>query len=135
VGPVQDCPQCTEARAEANHQANGTPDTDSDSGIPERLQPIFASVPLFQNAARRAERLANQFQEIERTPAYVKAVEGTQHKQYSTYIRSAGRKMAAITPKRPCPECKGEYEPSLETDPCKICGGRGYQTAEEVEEQ
>jgi hypothetical protein len=101
-------------------------------GIPDRLKRYFANVDLLQQAARLAERLANIFQEIEQTPAYLKAVEGKKHKQYSTYIRTAGRTIASLTPKRPCPDCGGEFEPSQDNDPCKTCFGRGYQTAEEV---
>lgn len=87
---------------------------------------------MFENAARLATRVANIFQEIEQTPAYRAAVEGKKHREHSTFIRAAGRAIEHMTPKRPCPECGGMFEPSQETDPCKTCQGRGYQTAEEV---
>jgi hypothetical protein len=91
-------------------------------------------VQLFEEAARLTARLANLFEEIEKTPAYLKAVNGKKHRDRSTYIREAGMFIKSITPKRPCPECGGEFEPSMENDPCKVCMDRGYQTAEEVNE-
>jgi transposase-like protein len=106
----------------------------SEPKIPERLHGYFASVPMFKHAARIAVRLANLFQDIEQTPAYLKAVEGKKHTAYSTYIRSAGRAIEAITPTRPCPECGGIYEPSPDNDPCKVCADRGYQTIEDLDE-
>jgi hypothetical protein len=100
--------------------------------IPERLKSYFNDVPLFQKAAQCAEQAANAFQEIEQTPAFQKANEGKKPRLYSTTIRAARRAINAITPRRPCPRCGGEFEPSLDNDPCKTCGGRGYQTDEEV---
>ena len=69
-----------------------------------------------------------------KTPAYLKAVEGKKHREHSTYIRTAGRAIESMTPKRPCPACGGEHEPSLDNDPCKVCADKGYQTADEVDE-
>jgi hypothetical protein len=105
-----------------------------ETAIPDRLQQYFLSVPLFQQAVQLIERVANLLEDIERTPAYLKAYEGKKRKEYSTYVRSVGRAIRAMTPARPCPECGGIYEPSQENDPCKTCMDRGYQTAEEVEE-
>src|SRR5262245_20217454 len=133
ISPVQeaDAPKVT-GRDGKSYQAKKKADSEVQPEIPDRLRPIFASVPLFQQAGRQAERLANLFQEIEKTPAYLKGVEGTKNRAYSTYIRSAARAIQALTPKRPCPECGGIYEPSQDNDMCKTCGDRGYQTAEEV---
>lgn len=108
---------------------------ETESNIPERLRPYFDSVPLFQQAAQLITRLANALEEIERTPAYIKASEKEKkRREYSTYIRSVGRAIEAMTPARPCPECGGIYEPNMENDPCKTCLDKGYQTAEEIEE-
>jgi hypothetical protein len=101
--------------------------------VPERLKPLFACVPLFERAVRLAERLANTFQDIEQTPLYCQAVEGTKHPVYSTYFRSAARALRSMTPRRLCPGCGGEFEPSLENDPCQTCRDRGYLTAEEAD--
>jgi hypothetical protein len=106
----------------------------SDPKIPERLVPIFGSVSLFNRVAKLCTRLANQFEELEKTPAYLKAVNGKKHRVESTCIRAAGKAVEAMTPKCPCPECGGKYEPSLENDPCSKCGEKGYLTAEEVGE-
>jgi hypothetical protein len=102
--------------------------------IPERLQQYFASVPMFQQAVQLISRLANVLEEIEKTPAYLKACEGKKRKEYSTHVRGVGRAIEAMTPARPCTECGGIYEPSMENDPCKTCMDKGYQTAEEIEE-
>jgi hypothetical protein len=91
-------------------------------------------VLLFRKVARLAVALANLLEEVETTPAYVRAVQGKKHRQNSTYVRAAGRAIESMTPKRPCPQCGGEYEPSLDNDPCKTCADRGYQTADEVGE-
>src|SRR5262249_51990225 len=69
--------------------------------VPERLKPIFACRPQLVLAARRAEGLANLYQQVEQTPAYGKAFEGTKHRDHSTFIRAAGRAIKAITPERP----------------------------------
>lgn len=114
------------------YRANGSAGGELEEPIPERLKQYFDSVPLFREVARLAVRLANRFEEIEKTPAYLRAVHGKKHKVHSSHIRAAGRAIEALMPKRPCPECGGEYEPSLENDPCKLCYDRGYQTAEEV---
>jgi hypothetical protein len=106
-------------------------DGEGESAIPERLKPFFADVAKFEQAARFAERLANRFQEIEATAAYCKAVEGKKHREHSTFIRTAGRAIRAMTHRRPCPECGGRYEPSPDNDACKTCRDRGYLTAEE----
>jgi Homeodomain-like domain len=108
--------------------------TEREANIPDRLKPYFDSVPLFEQATHLATRLANLCEEIEKTPAYLNAVRGKKHRDRSTYIREAGMFIKSITPKRPCPECGGEFEPSMENDPCKVCMDRGYQTAEEVNE-
>jgi len=102
--------------------------------LPERLQAYFASIPLFQRVVHLARGLANLLEEIEKTPAYLKACEGKKRKEYSTHVRSVGRAIEAMTPARPCPDCGGIYEPSQENDPCKTCLDKGYQTAEEIEE-
>jgi hypothetical protein len=126
-------PAAVTGRDGKSYPANRQPDADSEPEVPKRLQPIFASVPRFKRAARIAVHLADLFEEIEQTPAYRKAVEGKKHALFSTYIRSAGKAIEAMTPERPCPECGGVYEPSLDNDPCKTCLDRGYQTTEEVD--
>jgi hypothetical protein len=112
----------------------GTKPTETKDGteIPERLQQYFASAEAFANASRLAIRLANIFQEIEKTPAYLKIVTGKRHREHSTYIRTAGLEIDAITPVRPCPDCGGAHEPSEDSEPCKACEGRGYQTKDEI---
>lgn len=112
---------------------NKPPDEPAATSIPERLQPIFASVELFENAARRAMMLANVWMEIEATPAYRRAVDGTKHRVNSTYIRSAARNVEQITPVQPCPDCGGAYEPSPDSDLCEVCHGKGYQTKADLE--
>jgi hypothetical protein len=128
-----------ESDADMGFDGKSRPTKDQDdvehrSTIPARLQPYFGCVYFFEKAARLASRLANIFQSIEQSPAYRKGFEGRKHRDYSTYIRSAGRAIEAITPRRPCPECGGAYDPSEENDICKVCGDRGYQTAEEVDQ-
>jgi hypothetical protein len=102
---------------------------EGDPKVPERLNPFFKDVELFEKGARLDRRLANIFQQIEQTPAYLKAVERKKHRQHSTYMRSAAREIRSITPKRPCPGCgNSEFEPSLDSEPCAACEGKGYQT-------
>lgn len=98
--------------------------------IPDRIRPIFEHVPVFQRASRLAERLANIVQQVEQTLAYKKAVEGKNHREYSTLIRAAGRTMEALVPVLCC-ACHG-IEGSQDNDPCSKCNGRGYLTAEEA---
>jgi hypothetical protein len=100
--------------------------------VPERLRPLFALVPPFEQAVRLAERAASAFQDIEQTAPYRRAVEGTKHPDYSTYFRSGARAIKSMTPGRLCPQCGGEFEPSMDNDPCPACLDRGYLTAEEA---
>jgi transposase-like protein len=106
-------------------------DTPQCPKIPKRLETIFASVPLFEKARRLAVHVANLFEEIEASPAFLKAVEGKKHRVFSSYFRTAAQTIELMTPKCPCPECGGEYEPSLDNDNCMTCKDRGYLTAEE----
>jgi hypothetical protein len=111
------------------------PPAPTDSSIPDRLRPIFESIPLCQKVERLSRRLAKLLQEVEQTPAYLKGVEQKEHRrEYSTSVRAAGRAVSALMPMRPCPDCGGAHEPSPDNDPCTACGGRGYLTAEEVTE-
>jgi hypothetical protein len=128
VGAVQGCDACAVLQADARKQDPTGPQ------LPDRLKPFFMHVELFQQAVRLAESLANLFQEIEQTPAYIKAFEKKKRRDHSSLIRNAARVIELITPKRPCPECGGRYEPSQDNDPCKTCMDKGYQTNEEVAE-
>jgi hypothetical protein len=120
-------------RAPPVREADGvTVDADG-KPVPERLQPYFADAPLFDQAARRAGPLANLLAEIEQSPAFRKAVEGTKHTLHSTRVRAAGQVISALKPVHPCPACGGAEEPSPENDRCEACAGKGYQTADEVE--
>jgi hypothetical protein len=116
-------------QAGANNAASDGPD------IPEKLQQYFEHLKLFDEAIRGAARLANIFQQIEGTPAYLKGVEGRKHRANSTLIRTAGRALEELRPRMVCPECRG-VEASLDNDPCPCtkCSDRGYLTAEEVAE-
>jgi hypothetical protein len=127
----------TESEAAAEETMESCPESpaEGEPKIPERLKPYFEHLPLFEQAPRLAERLANLLQQIEQTPAYRKAVEGKKHRENSTYVRSAGRDIESLTPKRPCPVCgPGEHVPSPDSEPCTACGDKGYQTADEAAE-
>jgi hypothetical protein len=100
--------------------------------VPERLKPLFALVPPFDQAVQLAERAANAFQDIERTDLYRRAVKNTKYLDYSTYFRGGARAVRSMTPGRLCPQCGGEFEPSMENDPCPACRDRGYLTAEDA---
>jgi hypothetical protein len=111
--------------------AAGGPDEQT-SQIPEALQPYFAHVTLFEEAVRLAVRAADLFQEAEQTPAFLKAVAGRKHHVYSTTLRTAALTLTNLTPRCPCPSCSGAEEPFTNREPCRLCAGKGYQTAEEV---
>jgi hypothetical protein len=124
--------EATEGTAEATAPQDTAAEPALDSVIPDRLRTIFEAAPLFAEAARRAGPLADLLAQVEQTPAYAKAVEGKKHTLHSTRVRDAGEVIAALRPARPCPACGGASEPCLDNDTCATCGGKGYQTAEEV---
>jgi hypothetical protein len=126
-------------RLKAQGPGDPSPEADTpaapalDPAVPARLRPYFEHVGLFEKAHRLALRLASLVGEVEQTPAYRKAVEGKKHHLYSTSFRTAARTLRSLTPWQPCPNCGGAYEPSPDSEPCKLCADKGYQTAEEAD--
>jgi hypothetical protein len=121
--------------ATAEGQAVGT-----DADVPEELRPVFASVGLFETAARKAKAAAAAIQAAEESPAY-KALEAYEtqivgkrnltKQQFSGVCFVASQHFDAIKPGKACPECKG-IKASQDADLCTTCGGQGFLIADEV---
>ncbi len=103
------------------------------TGLPARIKPYFADTTLFEKATKKAKALAKMFVAIEQTPAYKVAVEGKKHREHSSYIKTAGRFVNAIKPVVPCPNGCGVAAPSADSDPCDLCGGKGFQCTQDIE--
>jgi hypothetical protein len=121
-----------------NHEAENDPEPESTADspeppLPDRIRPYFEGAGLFDQAARKADELSNLLRQVEETPAYKKATDGRPHTWYSNTVRTAGRTTRLLKPVRPCPHGCGAVEPSLDSDPCPACQGKGYQTAEDIE--
>jgi hypothetical protein len=117
-----------------SYPANKQPDANSEPEIPARLREAFNCVPSLKKAVRRANQAANAFEEAEKTCVYLDAVKGKAHEQHSTTFRTAASRLKSMTPVRPCPDCGGAYEPSLENDSCGTCLDKGYLTSDEADQ-
>lgn len=101
--------------------------------VPARIKPHFDAIPLFKDAAQKAVRLANVLRDAEKTPAYKAVHEGQEVQVYSSTVNLIATNYQNDTPVRPCPEGCGEAEPSPDSDPCPKCGGKGYQTKDDID--
>jgi hypothetical protein len=103
------------------------------SPLPDRVRPYFEHADLFDLAARQALAASSTFHALEESPAFKKSVEDKPYTLYWTTFRTAARTVGLLKPVRPCPDGCAAVEPSLDTNPCKACQGKGYQTVEDVE--
>jgi hypothetical protein len=101
--------------------------------IPDRIKPYFESASLHDQVARKAVEFGNLLRQYEEAPSYKKAVENKKHTQYSNAAFAAGRAAKLYKPVQPCPQGCGAVEPSLDRDPCPACQGKGYQTADDID--
>lgn len=132
---AQGCaPNCEPGPCDVLSQNNTCSQESLKPKIPDRLGPLFDLKPLIEEGIQQSKRLTNKLLEIEAHPAYPIVAKGKTKKQYSTYSSEIFSSLQSIIPVRPCPECGGEHEPSMENDPCMTCMDRGFQTVEEVDQ-
>lgn len=111
---------------------------DEGKKVPARLKAVFEASNLIRKAEAAARKAAKLFKEAEATCAYADLEEssekGADKRTYSTVFLSGARKMEMRRPAVVCPECGGA-EASEDAEPCGVCSGRGYLTAEQVAEK
>jgi hypothetical protein len=142
---IKDCENCAKRNAEAGALANkilsvppapppandesveeeredGEIIDDNEDTVPGKLRHIFAQAPLFRSAADQCAKTAKTLEKLQKTKAYTLADPNADRRVYSTYFRTAEKKLRDITPSKLCCEEKK----------CSKCGGKGYLTKGEA---
>lgn len=137
VDPEMTATEALSALSKASDdESSGASEPEFDlSEIPERLRPIFESLPLFAEAIKVTRPLVKAWQAVEASPAFQVGVKGKRHTLWSTKWQSCLSQLKSTKPKRLCPNGCATNKPSPDADVCSLCEGKGYQTEDDADER
>lgn len=112
---------------------------DAGKPVPNRLIPVFHASKAFSSAVLMCRKAGNLLREVEATVAYkimddIHSKNQSERKLFSSSCYTAASMTDAVRPSIVCQECGGEHEPSVDSDPCVKCGGKGFLTKEETDD-
>jgi hypothetical protein len=149
VGKVKNCKRCADLRREHNTSASCEPECDAqteeplrdESGfpVPQRLLPVFEAIPLYIEAARKADSAAAALQKVEASKAYSivdwasEAADPERRRPAtdSTAMKTTSARLRRTRPAVVCRECEGEPA-SQDAEVCSKCSGKGFLCKDEV---
>lgn len=125
-------PTAAQVREAVQAQQDGE-EVQPQSNLPERLRPIFEEAAIWKTVVAQLRRTATALRALEESALWQRLDPDPDKKVYHTVLAAAAIVIEARTPAVPCPNCGGEYEPSLDNDPCPKCLDRTFLCREEVE--
>ncbi len=100
---------------------------------PERVRPYFDEIPLLDSVHKAGTRAVHELQKYEQSVSFLKSTEGKKRTLISTYVKTTLQFIEWLRPVKLCPNGCATVAPSDDSDPCKLCGGKGFQNKEDLE--
>ncbi len=107
---------------------NGTGTAPADQ--PDRIKAVFEQAEAWKRAVRALKLAATALAPIEASKLW-KDLSGDKN-VWHTCIRTRAMSLEQLLPTKVCGSCNG-IEASEDNEPCAVCLGKGFLTAEEIE--